>query len=135
MDNLFFKRKQEWHIANRYAEIIREGCVPLFINFSALRKSSVVIIIILVVPSPISLSCCNESSTKIFDIGSLVSILFNILAPSFVIVILPKLSTIILSKLTGPNEVFKSSFNHRHSLILFLLNEFSEKIILFVFIN
>ncbi len=58
-----------------------------------------------VVPSPISCSCVLATSTTIFAAGCSTWMFSRMVTPSFVIVMSPKLSTIILSMPFGPSVV------------------------------
>jgi hypothetical protein len=58
-----------------------------------------------VVPSPTSASVAFAISTRSFAVGCWTSICFSIVAPSFVMVTSPRLSTSILSMPLGPRLV------------------------------
>eukprot|EP00733_Pompholyxophrys_punicea_P002379 Pompholyxophrys_punicea_v1_NODE_1808_length_545_cov_30.157143.p2 type:complete len:113 gc:universal NODE_1808_length_545_cov_30.157143:60-398(+) len=60
-----------------------------------------------VVPSPTSLSCCCANSTRTLAAGCSTSNNLRIVAPSLVTVTSPISSTSILSRPTGPNELFR----------------------------
>mmetsp|Transcript_51907 Transcript_51907/g.135437 ORF Transcript_51907/g.135437 Transcript_51907/m.135437 type:complete len:142 (-) Transcript_51907:3497-3922(-) len=81
--------------------------MPFSINFSACFNKLAVIIIIPVVPSPISSSCDLDKLTNIFSTEFFTSIDDNIVAPSFVMIIFPFFSFIILSIPKGPNELLR----------------------------
>ena len=67
-------------------------------------SSSAARITTLVVPSPTSASCSSASSTSTRAAGWSTSSCFRIVAPSFVMVTSPMLSTSILSRPTGPSD-------------------------------
>src|ERR1035441_489240 len=73
-----------------------------------------------VVPSPTMSSWVFAISTIIFAAGCSTSISFRIAAPSFVIVMSPRLSISILSMPRGPKVVFSTSPITRAAIMLFL---------------
>jgi hypothetical protein len=95
------------------------GWTFLFINSSAFSKSEPAKRTTDVVPSPTSLSTLLEISTMILAAGCSTSISLRIVAPSFVIVTSPNVSTNILSMPLGPRLVFTICVTSLAAVILF----------------
>ncbi len=93
-------------MADLYPPITVVGWIFCLMSSLALFNNSAATITTEVVPSPTSLSCLSESSTSTLAAGCSTSNCFKIVAPSFVMVTSPIWSTNILSKPTGPNELF-----------------------------
>jgi hypothetical protein len=74
-----------------------EGCMPFPSNLSAAPNKLPAITTTDVVPSPASTSWAAERSTSIFAEGCITAMLFNIVDPSFVIIVSPFDVCIILS--------------------------------------
>jgi len=91
---------------------------------SAFLRSSPARTTAVVVPSPTMSSCVFAISTIIFAAGCSTSISFRIAAPSFVIVMSPRLSMSILSMPRGPNVDFRTSPTTRAAIMLFLWASF-----------
>ncbi len=102
-----------------YPSTITVGWIFLFNNSSALSKSEPAKTTTDVVPSPTSLSTLLVISTIIFAAGCSTSISLRIVAPSFVIVTSPTVSTSILSMPLGPRLDLTISETSFAAVILF----------------
>ena len=83
--------------------------MPFCNNLSAAPSRLPAITTTDVVPSPASTSCAAERSTNIFAEGCMTDMLFNIVFPSFVMIVSPLPDWIILSIPRGPREVLTAS--------------------------
>ena len=110
--------------ALRYPHTSIVGWIFWSKSSSAFFRSSLANTTAVVVPSPTISSCVFAISTIIFAAGCSTSISFRIAAPSFVIVMSPKLSISILSIPRGPSVVFKTSPITRAAIMLFLWASF-----------
>ena len=83
--------------------------MPLASNRSAAPNKLPQITTTEVVPSPASTSWALDSWTNILAVGCMTDMLFNIVLPSFVIMVSPLPLRIILSIPRGPNDVLMAS--------------------------
>lgn len=86
-----------------------EGWMPLPRSLSAAPSKLPQMTTTEVVPSPASTSWAVERLTNIFAVGCMTDMLFNMVLPSFVIIVSPLPLWIILSMPLGPREVRMAS--------------------------